>query len=134
MEPLTRCAKLCHFFAQCGGAEAPCVLSGDITEPNCLWNASDAHRMLSMDCRISSISQVAGRARGGWAAVGLLLSAVLAAAQPVSPRPREFRPGAFNRIDDLPLGRFRTRLESLPAGPRLRAIGWLQNFHFTELD
>jgi hypothetical protein len=64
----------------------------------------------------------------------LLFSAAIAAAQPSPPRPREFRPGSWNRIEDLPTGRLRTQIDGLPPAGRLRAFQWLQNFHFTDLD
>jgi hypothetical protein len=40
----------------------------------------------------------------------------------------------LNRLEDLPVGRFRTRLEALPAAARQRALDRLRSFHFTELD
>jgi len=64
----------------------------------------------------------------------LLFSAVVIPAQPVLPRARQFPPGTVNRVEDLPVGRFRTRLEALPAAARQRALDRLRRFHFTELD
>lgn len=49
-------------------------------------------------------------------------------------RGREFRPGSLLRVEDLPVGRFRSDLERLPAGPRGRAVGWLRELHFPEAD
>ncbi len=40
----------------------------------------------------------------------------------------------MRRIEDLPPGRLRTQIERLPAPARDRAVAWLGNFHFTELD
>jgi hypothetical protein len=48
--------------------------------------------------------------------------------------PREFPPGTVRRIEDLPPGRLRTQIERLPAQARDRAVAWLGNFHFTDLD
>src|SRR5438477_917194 len=75
--------------------------------------------------RFSRIAEIAGV---------ILLAAVLAPAQQALPRPREFTAGTVKRIEDLPVSRLRTRIEGLPAGPRLRALDWLGKFHFTELD
>ncbi len=50
------------------------------------------------------------------------------------PGPREFPPGSVRRVEDLPLGRFRTQIERLPAPARDRAVAWLGNLHFPELD
>jgi hypothetical protein len=61
----------------------------------------------------------------------MLASALVANAQS---RAREFRPGAVNRLEDLPVSRLRTRLQTLPVQARLRAVEALRNFHFTELD
>ena len=47
---------------------------------------------------------------------------------------REFPAGSVRRIEDLPPGRLRTQIERLPAQARDRAVAWLGNFHFTELD
>ena len=49
-------------------------------------------------------------------------------------RNRQFPPGSLRRLEDLPSGRFREQLDRLPANARSRALGWLQRFHFTELD
>ena len=61
----------------------------------------------------------------------LLLGAVSALGQP---GPREFPPGSVRRIEDVPPGRLRTQIERLPGPARDRAVAWLGNFHFTELD
>src|SRR4030095_7247501 len=42
--------------------------------------------------------------------------------------------GTLNRIEELPQGRLRTRIEGLPTPARNRALEWLRSFHFTELD
>jgi len=49
-------------------------------------------------------------------------------------RSRQFPPGTLRRIEDLPAGRFRSQVDLLPANARLRALDWLQRFHFTEID
>src|SRR5438105_5311960 len=82
-------------------------------------------RWFMNDVRFSRIAEIAGV---------ILLAAVLAPAQQALPRPREFPAGTVKRIEDLPVSRLRTRIEGLPAGPRLRALDWLGKFHFTELD
>ena len=55
-------------------------------------------------------------------------------AQNAAARPREFRPGTLNRIEELPVSRLRKRLDQLPPAAKARALGHLKNFHFTELD
>ncbi len=47
---------------------------------------------------------------------------------------RQFHPGSVRQAEDLPPGRFRERLANLPETARLRALEWLRDFHFTELD
>jgi hypothetical protein len=47
---------------------------------------------------------------------------------------RQFAPGSWNRIEDLPPGRLRLKLESLPTVARERALERLQSFHFPEQD
>jgi len=59
---------------------------------------------------------------------------VLAQGQQVPRRPREFAPGVLQRIEELPPGRFRSRIEGLPAAAQERALTRLRHFHFTELD
>jgi len=54
--------------------------------------------------------------------------------QPAAPRSRQFPPGVLRRLEDLPVGRFRARVDSLAPDSRLRALDWLQRFHFTEID
>src|SRR6185436_17474058 len=66
-------------------------------------------------------------------AVLILLAAAGAGAQPVG-RGREFPPGSLNRIQELPAGRFRARIERLPLQAQQRALAWLRSFHFTEQD
>jgi hypothetical protein len=67
-------------------------------------------------------------------ALAAISLAVIAEAQPVGVKRGEFPPGTLNRIEELPPGRFRTRLEGLPPAARGRALEWLRGFHFTELD
>jgi len=64
----------------------------------------------------------------------LAATGTLATAQPTPARPREFAPGALKRFEELPTGRFRTQLDRLPQTARQRALGWMQGFHFTEMD
>ncbi|MCX8089332.1 MAG: M12 family metallo-peptidase [Verrucomicrobiae bacterium] len=63
-----------------------------------------------------------------------LFLACAAFGQPAAPGPRQFPAGALRRLEDLPPGPFRARLESLPAAVRQRALDNLRGFHFTELD
>lgn len=62
-----------------------------------------------------------------------VFSVVVATAQPAA-GPREFPPGALQRLDELPAGRFRKQIEGLPPQARDRAVAWLRSFHFTESD
>ena len=64
----------------------------------------------------------------------LLVAAGTVVAQPNLNRSRQFPPGALKRIEDLPLGRVRTRIERLNPVARQRALDWLRGFHFTESD
>jgi hypothetical protein len=68
------------------------------------------------------------------ASVLVLISTVTAVAQPAITHSRQFPPGSVGRVEDLPPGRFRTQLENLSPTARGRALGWLREFHFTELD
>ena len=65
-------------------------------------------------------------------------TAILSGGLPLLAQPqvgrREFTPGTFRNVQDLPPGRFRSQLERLPASARARAEAWLGNFHFTEQD
>ncbi len=63
----------------------------------------------------------------------LALSGALATAQPAS-KPREFPRGSLSRLDQLPAGRFRTQVDRLPPSARQKALSWMQDFHFTDLD
>ncbi len=54
--------------------------------------------------------------------------------QPFPPSGREFPIGGLDRLDQLPAGRLRSRLESLPSPAQERALQWLRSFHFTEAD
>src|SRR5688572_15800964 len=79
--------------------------------------------------------QAAGFASLLWgASVVVLFSTAFAQGQQLPPRPREFTPGVLNRIEDLPAGRLRARIEGLPVAARQRALARLRSFHFTELD
>ncbi len=85
---------------------------------------------------IMNLCRIAGVVLG---AVPLAVVMVLSvnAAQPLAPAPlghREFRPGSITRSEDLPTGRLRTRIEGLPTYARTRAVSWLRDFHFTDLD
>src|SRR5688572_29027921 len=53
-------------------------------------------------------------------------------AQPV--QSRQFPPGLLRRVDDLPTGRFKSRVENLPQAARDRAVAWLSQHHITEED
>ncbi len=71
----------------------------------------------------------------GWGTVAALavLAAMTVAAQPLT-RTRQFQVGTLKRLEELPAGAFRSRLESLPRPARERALETLCGFHFTELD
>jgi hypothetical protein len=64
----------------------------------------------------------------------VLLVGAAASAQPASSPPRQFPPGSLSRLDQLPPGQVRTRIEGLSPAARERAIAWLNRFHFTEGD
>ena len=66
--------------------------------------------------------------------VVLFIATAMATAGQTAPRSRQFPPGALQRIEDLPAGRFRADLDHLPLAARQRALERLQQFHFTELD
>ena len=53
--------------------------------------------------------------------------------QPV-PGGRQFTPGSWSRLDELPSGRLRTRLQGLSPGTRQRALDALRSTHFPEQD
>jgi hypothetical protein len=65
--------------------------------------------------------------------VSVLLLGGSVFAQPVGVK-KEFPVGAVRAVQDLPAGRLRDEIERLPAGARDRAVAWLGNIHFTELD
>ncbi|MCS7089788.1 MAG: zinc-dependent metalloprotease family protein [Verrucomicrobiota bacterium] len=75
---------------------------------------------------------------------GLLVAAVTAgvwtsaAGQPARVTPpfarREYVPGHWHQLDELPPGRFQQDLILLPARAREQVRGWLQSFHFTSED
>jgi hypothetical protein len=64
----------------------------------------------------------------------IMLVAADAKAQQPDTRPRQFLRGQLSRINELPSGRFRMRIESLPASAQARALQVLRRLHFTELD
>ena len=66
--------------------------------------------------------------------LGLLLAALSASAQQVTPRSDEFIPGRLSRIEQIPASRLRTHLDRLTAVARGRALQTLRSFHFTSLD
>ena len=68
--------------------------------------------------------------------VGVLSAffAVIAHAQNLPTKSRQFFPGTVNRAQDLPAGRFRARLEGLPPVARAKALERLREFHFTTQD
>src|ERR1051325_12036318 len=67
--------------------------------------------------------------------LAVLFFADLARAQNAPARgSRQFPPGTITKTEDLPPGKFRTRLEGLPEKARNAALERLNNFHFTELD
>jgi hypothetical protein len=47
---------------------------------------------------------------------------------------REFVPGQWQRLEELPPGRFRSQLDQLPAPAQERSRRWLRSFHFTTGD
>ena len=68
----------------------------------------------------------------------LLLSAGFLAGQPPLPPAAagrmEFVPGQWNRLEELPGGRFRDQVDALPLPARDRARRWLQSFQFPAHD
>ena len=64
----------------------------------------------------------------------LLLGGMIESARAQGAAHKEFKPGALQRVEDLPASRLRTQLERLPDGAKQRAVAWLANFHFTEHD
>lgn len=77
------------------------------------------------------------RCPGFWHGMGAaMLFAVtsVSVAQPATARPREFPPGALQRLSELPAGRFRSQVEGLRPAARQQALEWLQRFHLPEAD
>ncbi len=75
------------------------------------------------------------RTRASLIGLALLLAVSLPApAQPNPERTRQFRPGTLNRLEDLPAGRFRNQTTQLRPVARQRALEWLRDIHFTEID
>lgn len=54
-------------------------------------------------------------------------------AQVTQPR-REFQPGMFRGVEDLPQGRLRQQITGLPVPARERVVSWLGGIHFTVAD
>ncbi len=52
----------------------------------------------------------------------------------LAPGDREFAPGTWTRLDELPAGRLRARIGQLPSTARQRALEQLRNAHFPEQD
>src|SRR5688572_19567984 len=77
-----------------------------------------------------------GRSSRRWCLCAVLFAATgaISTAQSTASRHREFAPGALERFEELPTGRFRSQLDGLPQAARQTALEWLQGFHFTELD
>lgn len=67
-------------------------------------------------------------------AVVLVFPVAAPAAPGDEPSGRQFRPGSWSAIEDLPAGPFRDRLNLLAPGARERALGWLGRIHFPEAD
>ena len=47
---------------------------------------------------------------------------------------RQFPPGSWTRLDELPAGRLRSQVGQLPPAAQERARQWLRSFHFTSGD
>lgn len=62
------------------------------------------------------------------------ICASLAQADDAGGQPMMFGKGEPARIDDLPPGRVRERLETLPPPARERALDWLQRLEFPAAD
>lgn len=110
-----------------------------------MWRMNRAARCNETTGRGRGASYRAGRGRGArWIGLGVLGWFALAAAgapalgqvTPSAPRPwpGEFAPGRWQRLEELPPGRFRSHLERLPPAARERAGQWLRSFHFTPQD
>lgn len=76
------------------------------------------------------------RASLGWIALAAAIVTAAAQPQPAALRPpvREFAPGTWQRLEELPPGRFRNQLDALDLVARERAAQWLRSFHFTAQD
>jgi hypothetical protein len=64
----------------------------------------------------------------------MVLAAPVQAQQQPSGKGRQFTVGSWTAIEELPLGRIRSRLGQLPPEAQRRALGWLRSFHFTDHD
>ncbi len=64
----------------------------------------------------------------------LIVTNLGARAQSAASQARQFPPGSLRSVEDVPSGRFRSQLDRLPARAKVRALEWLQRFHFTETD
>src|SRR6187401_111867 len=69
----------------------------------------------------------------GWLLLVFLLPLFIGSVQ-AQASPREFPLGALRAIEDLPASALRSQLERLPGPAQLRALSWLQGFHFTVED
>ncbi|NOR41149.1 MAG: hypothetical protein GQ537_08065, partial [Gammaproteobacteria bacterium] len=63
-----------------------------------------------------------------------LTTTLIPATAAAAPDSRAFGPGHPFELTDLPFGDIRTKLESLPAPARNKAMAWLNNFTFTTQD
>jgi len=68
------------------------------------------------------------------ATVFTLITTLLPATAPAAPDSRAFGVGHPFELTDLPFGDIRTKLESLPAPARNKAMAWMNNFTFTTQD
>jgi hypothetical protein len=66
--------------------------------------------------------------------LGFTVGALAQPAPAAEPAGRQFAIGALKRLEELPAGPFRARLEMLPATAQGRALQWLRSFHFPEAD
>ncbi|MDB6031465.1 MAG: hypothetical protein JWM16_1803 [Verrucomicrobiales bacterium] len=119
------CSSIAHKIK---GAKR-CVSTGDSASLDSSGPPANPIESRTMNCllvRSSSLIKSVG--------VAVLVALTAVSAQPNSAAAREFPPGALKRLQDLPPGRLRTRIEKLPQAARDRAVAWLQKFHFTDLD
>ncbi|MEY4387450.1 MAG: hypothetical protein RLY20_2733, partial [Verrucomicrobiota bacterium] len=67
-------------------------------------------------------------------AVALLLLAGNAAMAQTPPAAREYPPGSWSQLSELPAGRLRSQIEKLTPASQERSRQWLRSFHFTTGD